>query len=195
GEINKRGTIVRIAIGKRGLALLIVCISCAGLSFAQAPPSSIQIFMPNGAMPSHAIQLVIVSDRGQTDNVFTDSKGVYQMRTPTTLSMSYTLTIESDRQTYDTTVTTFRLDRNTPARIPVFLKALPPEKRPTGSSAVLDVANFEGNVPTKARAAYKRGIEFVNSGQFEQAIPQFHQAISLYPKYVRAINDLGATFM
>ena len=183
----------RIRVGLQGLVLTIVCLICFGSTLGQAPPSSIQIFMPNGGMPSHPIPLTLVRDGGYTDTVFTDSKGIFLMRTPTTQAVSYTATIEGDRQTYDTTTTTFRLDRNTPARITVFLKPLPPEKRP--ANAVLDVANFEGNVPAKARAAYKRALESISAGQFEHAIPDFQEAISLYPKYVRAMNDLGVAFM
>jgi len=185
---------MRRILGLSGLALAI-CLVSFGSGRAQAPPSSIQLFMPNGGMPSRAIRLTIVSDRGETDTTFTDSKGVFLMRTPTTQSIGYTLTVESDRQTFDTTTTTFRLDRNSPARITVFLKALPPERHPTGTSAVLDVGTFEGNIPTKARAAYKQAMESVNNGDLEKAIPNLQQAISLYPQYVRALNDLGVTFM
>jgi Flp pilus assembly protein TadD len=185
----------RICVGLQGLGLTILCLVCFGSALGQAPPSSIQIFMPNGGMPSHAIQLTLVRDGGYTDTVFTDSKGIFLMRTPTTQAVSYTATIEGDRQTYDTTTITFRLDRNSPARINVFLKPLAAEKRPAGANSVLDVANFEGNVPGKARAAYKRAMELISAGQFEHAISYFQEAINIYPKYVRAMNDLGVAFM
>ena len=151
--------------------------------------------MPNGSAPTHAIRLSVVSDRGQTETVFTDSKGVFPMRTPTNQTIYYTVTIETDRQTFDTTTTSFKLDRNSPSRIIVFLKALPGEKRPAKEDAIIDVANYEASVPAKARAAYKRAMEFVNNEQLENAIPELQQAISIYPQYVRAINDLGVTLM
>ena len=185
----------RTCLGVQSLVLCIVCFAALESVLAQAPPSSIQLFMPNGSAPTHAIRLTLVTDRGQTDTAFTDSKGVYLMRTPTSQSIYYTVTIETDRQTFDTTTTTFRLDRNSPARIPVFLKALPAEKRPAKADAVLDVATYEANVPAKARAAYKRAMDSINEGQLENAIPELQQAISIYPQYVRAINDLGVTFM
>src|SRR5437867_3061503 len=143
----------------QGLILVVVCLICVRAALAQAPPSSIQLFMPNGSAPTRAIRLTIVTDRGQTDTVYTDSKGVYMMRTPANQSIYYTATIETDRETFDTTTTTFKLDRNSPARIPVFLKALPAIKRPAKGDAILDIANYEANIPPKARSAYKRALD------------------------------------
>jgi Flp pilus assembly protein TadD len=178
-----------------GVILAFAAFIAAGSNQGQAPASSIQLYMPNGGMPSRAIRLTLVTDRGETDTVFTDSKGVFLMRTPTASSINYTVTIDTDRQTFDTTVSSFRLDRNSPARIPIFLRPLSGEKRVVGASAVLDAANFEGNIPAKAKAAYKRGMDSINSGKLEDAIPELQQAISIYPEYVRARNDLGVTFM
>ncbi|HEY2974023.1 MAG TPA: tetratricopeptide repeat protein [Pyrinomonadaceae bacterium] len=185
----------RIFLSLQSLVLTIICLVFSANALAQSPPSSIQLFMPNGGMPSHPIQLTLVRSDGYTDTVFTDSKGTLQMRTPTIQGVNYTATINGDRQTYDTTTITFSLYRNTPARITVFLKPLPAEKRPAKADAVLDVANFEGNVPAKARTPYKRAMELVSADQLERAIPAFQEAISRYPKYVRAMNDLGVTFM
>jgi len=177
------------------LFVAIVFLAGFGNTVAQAPPSSIQIFLPNGGMPSHAIQLSLARDDGFTDTVFTDSKGIYVMRTPTNQAVSYTVTIQGDRQMFDTTTINFRLDRNSPARIPIFLKALSAERRPGNGNSVLDVANYEGNVPPKARAAYKLAMESASAGHFDRAIPDFQEAIAIFPEYVRALNDLGVAFM
>jgi tetratricopeptide (TPR) repeat protein len=60
---------------------------------------------------------------------------------------------------------------------------------------VLDVASLESNVPEKARAAYKRALDSINEGRFENAIFSLKEAINEYPEYVRALNDLGVVFM
>jgi len=185
----------RIRFGLQGLILVVVCLASVNGALAQAPPSSIQLFMPNGSSPTRAVRIFIVTDRGQTDTVFTDSKGVYMMRTPTTQSLYYTITIETDRQTFDTTTTTFKLDRNSPARIVVFLKSLPAIKRPAKEDSILDITTYEANIPSKARAAYKRALDSINNDHLESAISDLQQAINLYPTYVAALNDLGVTYM
>jgi tetratricopeptide (TPR) repeat protein len=185
------------------LALAIVCLLTAGNALAQntgqnqsssgSPvPSSIQIFLPNGGQPANAIRLTLVRDNGQILVVFTDSKGRYPIQTPRNETAVYTVTIETDRLTYATTKATVRLDRATPGQAIIFLNPITTERSAPG---VLDVSNYEDNVPGKARNAYKRAMDSAGAGQFEKAISGFKEAIGLYPQYVKAFNDLGVVYM
>ena len=177
----------------QGLVLAVICLVPPGNALAQAP-SSIQIFMPNGGIPSRAIRLSLVrDDSGFPETVFTDSNGKYRIATPRTQTIFYVVTVESDRQTYDTTTAVFRLDRGIPNQTNIFLKPLTVEKLP--SDAVLDAANFEGNVPPKAHAAYKQAMVAISKDQYGSAISSLQQAITIYPQYVRALNDLGVIFL
>jgi tetratricopeptide (TPR) repeat protein len=177
------------------LTLTIGCLLASQTANAQAP-SSIQLFMPNGGgPPSQVMRLTLVRDDGFIDTVFTDSKGKYSITTPKGggTTVFYTVTVETDNQTYATTTATFRLDPNNPNQTAIFLRPLTAAK--SAVPAVVDVTNFEGNVPSKARAAYKRGMDFVGEGKLESAIPSLQEAISIYPQYVRALNDLGVAYL
>jgi Flp pilus assembly protein TadD len=176
----------------RSLMLVFVLLTSVGSAFAQSP-SSIQIFMPNGGLPPAPIRISITRDDGFSDIVFTDSKGKYQLPTPRNDTVTYRLVIESDKLTYDTTTASITLDRNSPNQHNVFLRQLSIVKLP--ADAVLDVSNYEKNVPSRARAAYKRGMEAVNQGQAEGAITNLQEAITLYPQYARALNDLGVVYL
>lgn len=180
----------RVSFALQGLVLAVDCLVPVG-ALAQAP-SSIQVFLPNGGMPNHAIRLNMVRDDGYTNMVFTDSNGIFLIATPRTQTVHYTVTIESDGQTYGKTVATFTQDRGSPNRTAIFLKPFVADKLTTG---VLDAGNIESNVPTKARAAYKRAMDLVGNGELENAIGGLQQAIRLYPQYVTALNDLGVVFM
>jgi tetratricopeptide (TPR) repeat protein len=183
----------RTWFGLNFLITVVICLVASGVALAQVP-SSIQIFMPNGGgTPSRSLRLTLARDDGFIDTVFTDSKGKYQIDTPRNGAAFYTVTIETDRQTYATTTATFRLYPGTPNETAIFLRPLEAEKLP--ANAALDVTNFEGTVPAKARAAYKRGMDFVSAGNLESAIGSLQEAISVYPQYVRALNDLGVIFL
>ncbi len=182
-----------VRFGLRGLVLAIFCLVPLGSALAQAPPSSVQIFMPNGGMPSRALLMNIVSDDGRTDVVFTDSKGIYSMRTPTAGAVNYTVTIRGDDQTFETSTLRFRIERNSPGRFFVFLKPIASAKLPV--NGVVDATTLESNVPSRAHAAYQRAMESIGKGQLEIAISSLHEAIRIYPEYVRARNDLGVVFM
>lgn len=176
----------------RGLTLALLSLAFAGISFGQSP-SSIQIFMPNGGMPPAPVRISMTRDDGYTDIIFTDSKGKYQLGTPRNETVTYRLVIDGDKLTYDTTTASITLDRNSPNQHNVFLRPLSMVKLP--APGVLDVTNYEKNVPSKARVAYKRGMESVGQGHAESAITNLQEAITLYPQYVRALNDLGVVYL
>ncbi len=175
------------------VAALAVCLFCAAPLFAQQP-SSIQLFMPNGGgAPNRNIQMTLMTDTGFVDIVVTDSKGKYLLRTPRGQSIFYTVTVEGDRQTFGTTTARIRFDANNPSEITIFLNPYVPPK--SGKTGVVDVSEFEANIPSSARAAYKRGMTFISEGNLEQAINSLEEAVADYPQYVRALNDLGVTLM
>jgi Flp pilus assembly protein TadD len=185
----------RSCFGLQGLVVVAVCLIPAANAFAQAPfPSAIQIFMPNGGIPPRPIRLTLVrDDNGFPEIAFTDTSGKHRLPTPRAQTVNYVVTIEGDGQTFATTTASFRLDRGIPNQVNVFLKLITSEKRP--GDAVLNAANFEGNVPGKARAAYKRAMEAVSNDKFQIAISGLEQAITLYPQYVKALNDLGVIYL
>ena len=183
-----------VRFGLLGLVIVAICLAAPAVSRGQSPPSSVQIFMPNGGTPRGTLRLELARDDGMRDVVFTDSKGLFQIATPRTgITVRYTVTIEGDRQTYATTTVSITLYGGSPAQTAVFLKPITSERRP--ANGVLDVASLESNIPGKARAAYKRAMDSINEGQFDSAILSLKEAISDYPEYVRAINDLGVVFM
>jgi len=55
----------RIGFGLPGLILAILCL--VGSALAQAPPSSVQLFLPNGGMPSGALMMTMVTDEGRNN--------------------------------------------------------------------------------------------------------------------------------
>lgn len=188
-----------VRFGLRGLVLGICCFLPFAGAMAQtagsatAPASSVQIFLPNGGMPTRSLLMTLASDEGRTETVFTDSKGIYAMRTPTARAVNYTITLKGDNQTYETTTSTFRIEKNSPGRFLIFLKPIASAKLPV--NGVVDAANLDSNVPSKAHAAYQRAMEFIAKGQLESAIAGLQEAISLYHEYVKARNDLGVVFM
>ena len=188
-----------VGLGLRGLVLAIFCLVPLESALAQtssstgAPPSSVQIFMPNGGIPGRALMMTVVSDQGRTDLVITNSGGIYSMRTPTAGAVNYTVTVKGDNQTFDTTSSSFRIEKNSPGRFFVFLKPMAAAAKPV--NGVIDAATLESNVPSKAHAAYQRAMESIGKGQLEVAIGSLLEAIRLYPEYVRARNDLGVVYM
>lgn len=185
----------RIGLVLRIFSLAIIFSFSLGLALAQGGmTSNVQVFLPSGSPPPGVVRLNLVREDGYMDTVFTDAKGKCELPNPTQASVNYTVTIQGDELTYDTTTAALIIYRNQPAYLTIFLRPFSGgAKKPVNE--VLDVTNFEKNVPQKAHNAYKRAMESVNAKKFDNAITELQQAISLYPEYVRAYNDLGVLFM
>ncbi|MBV9926679.1 MAG: tetratricopeptide repeat protein [Acidobacteria bacterium] len=166
---------------------------CArGVTCAQAPPA-IQIFMPNGDRPARELRLQLTRDDGRIETVFTDSKGKFQFTGDLNGIHDYEVRIEGDGRTFDTTSTSLRFLRGQVSYVPVFLNpfkgpGLPPNE-------VVDASGVDNDVPADARAAYERAMKAVGGGRAEEALGELKRAVDAYPKYARALNDLGVLYL
>ena len=60
---------------------------------------------------------------------------------------------------------------------------------------VVSAAELKQAVPSAAKKQYELGLKFVNKGNFQQAATHFQEAITIYPEYLAARNDLGAQYL
>jgi tetratricopeptide (TPR) repeat protein len=60
---------------------------------------------------------------------------------------------------------------------------------------VVSAAELQQSVPPAAKKEYAQGIRFVAKGNFPQAAAHFETAVSIYPSYLAARNDLGAQYL
>ena len=65
--------------------------------------------------------------------------------------------------------------------------------QPTSTEAMISAVDL--NVPSKAKKEYAKGGQAAKKRDWEEAQTRFEKAISLYPQYVAAHNDLGVVFM
>lgn len=172
----------------QGLLLLPV-FTCTFL--AQAPPA-IQFFMPGGGLPGRELRFTLTLPDGRIEILFTDTKGKFPLTGGLVRDGDYTLQIESDRRTFETTVQRFKLVRGTISYLPIFLQPLRSEVSPR---AVVDVAAYDAKVPPEARAAHEAAMQAVSAGNAEIAISEFTRALALYPQHLRALNDLGVLYL
>jgi tetratricopeptide (TPR) repeat protein len=63
------------------------------------------------------------------------------------------------------------------------------------ASRVVSVAELRQSVPVAARKEYQLGLKLVAKGDVASAAAHFQNAVSLYPEYLAARNDLGAQFL
>ncbi len=149
-----------------------------------------QIFLPNGAPLQRQVRFTLTTENGmRTEIFFTDSNGRIAMPP---VSSRYTITVESDGESYDTTAVSF--DPVVAGQyITVHLRPLKPKSpQPAG---IIDANDVDRSVTPKAKEAYDAAVKSLETNQYEQAIEMLKQAIALQPRYFHAYNDLGVVYM
>jgi tetratricopeptide (TPR) repeat protein len=174
-----------------GLPLLVLLLTGANVMAAQAP-SSIQFFMPGGALPTRPLRFTLTLPDGRIEILFTDTKGKFPITSDLVREGDYTLVIESDKRTYERTISRFRLMRGTINYLPIFLQ---PMKGEAPTKGTVDVSEFDAKVPAEARTAYDQAMKFVNDTKTNEAVSEFTRALAIYPQYLRALNDLGVLYL
>ena len=177
-----------------GVRVLLVGLWLSISSFGQAPPS-IQVFMPDGSLPPREMRFTLTTDTGRIDTFYTDSKGrfLFTRAEGLTPNAGYTITIQGDGRTFDTTTISFKYYGNTVFYVPVFLR--PPATAASKPAEVVDLAELDLLAPKEARDAYDDAMKTLRSGRAEEAITKLKGALKIYPQYFRALNDLGVLFM
>jgi Flp pilus assembly protein TadD len=173
-------------------AVLAIVFFLPVLTPAQASPS-IQFFMPNGTYPPREIRFEMAIDNGRVETFFSDSKGKFLLTRLLGLKpdAEYRIKVIGDGLTFDTT--TFSFKEYGVYYIPIYLKPL--THQPAPPAKLVDLAEFDADVPIEARRAYETAISSFKEGQREDAVRGLERAIEIYPNYFRAINDLGVILM
>jgi len=161
-------------------------------AYGQAP-SAVQVFMPNGERPAREMRFTLTRDDGRVEILFTDSKGKFQLTGDLARDREYSITIDGDRRSFETTTTRFRILRGGITYVPIFLKAYQGESRP--KAGVIDATYLDADVPSDARSSYEQAMKAVGEARVDEALRLFNVALSIHPKYLRALNDLGVLYL
>jgi tetratricopeptide (TPR) repeat protein len=170
------------------ISLLLLCPAPA---WAQGP-SAIQFFMPGGGLPTRSLRFTLILPDGRQEILLTDTKGKFSITGDLVRQGEYSLNIEGDKRTFETTSLRFRLPRGAISYQPVFLR---PMKSVAPTKAAADVAEYDKKTPPEARAVHEQATKLANQNKPDEAISEFTRALAIYPQSVRALNELGMLYL
>lgn len=177
------------------MLLLLVC-GFTHLAHAQLPPSGGggilvfgRVYLPDGK-PAPKAKVYIEASTGMTREAICDDSGNYEIRGMTNgryrvkainpaASGQYSDPAESDStRSYASRV-----------HIDVYLRLPLTEQKQNLNPGTINAD--DAAIPPAARKAYEQGLKFQKENQADKALPQFQQAIELYPKYLQAFTARG----
>ena len=152
-----------------------------------------RVTLPSGfAMEGYA-RITLRTDQSILSTLYTNNSGEFQIRN---LSQGiYFVEAEIKNSKFETTVRRVELGRGLMVDVNMELRE---KKDPSGinhTAKVVSAAELQQTIPSAAKKQYELGLKLVNKGDFQEAATHFQNALSIYPEYLAARNDLGAQYL
>lgn len=155
-----------------------------------------RIYFPSGRQAETLIKVKLESTNSGELSVLADANGSFAFRSLE--PGSYTVIIEGGDQ-YETLRENIFIDKDvghvrSGARniiVPIYL--LPKRSARGTKPGVLNAAL--ASVPAPARELYNKALESAHAGDSKKAIEQLKNALSYYPEFALALNELGVQYL
>jgi len=151
-----------------------------------------RVILPSGFSANRNVRITVRNSLSTLSTFYTNKQGEFHLNN---LSEGiYYVQAEVDDRSLEPIIEKVSLGRGIVRKLTLELR----EKKTLvliNPARVVSVAELRQVVPVAARKEYELGLKLVNKGDFTQAAEHFQQAISLYPEYLAARNDLGAQYL
>ena len=151
-----------------------------------------RVILPSGSPANRNVRITLRNSLSTLSTLYTNKQGEFHI-----INLSegtYYVQAEVDDRSFDPVTEKVPLGRGIVRKLTLELgeKKTPVLSNP---ARVVSVAELRQVVPIAARKEYELGLKLVKEGDITQAAEHFQQAISLYPEYLAARNDLGAQYL
>ena len=151
-----------------------------------------RVTLPSGFTVEGYARITLRTDQSILSTIYTNNSGEFQIRN---LSEGiYYVQAELSQSNFEPVVRRVELGRGLMVDLTLELR----EKKdvsPTRQGKVVSAAELRQTVPSAAKKQYALGLKFVSKGNIQQAANHFQEALSIYPEYLAARNDLGAQYL
>ena len=152
-----------------------------------------QVTLPSGFAAKRYVKITLRNTQSVLSTIYTNRYGEFQIRN--LAEGTYYVQAEVQDGSFDPVVHHVALGRGLVARLTMELRE---KKEPTAVRAgagVVSAAELQQAVPPAARKEYEQGAKRANKGEYLQAAAHFEKALSIFPDYLIAKNDLGAQYL
>lgn len=152
-----------------------------------------RVTLPSGFGVEGYARITLRNDQSVLQTIYTNNSGEFQLRNLS--EGTYYVQAEVSNSKFEPVVQKVALGRGLMVDLNMELR----EKKDPAVSArvskVVSAAELQQSVPPAAKKQYELGLKLVNKGEFQQAANRFQEALTIYPEYLAARNDLGAQYL
>jgi Tfp pilus assembly protein PilF len=153
------------------------------------------VYYPSGRTVDKRVKVTLTSLKGGEFFTLSDDNGVFGFRRVG--GGTYIVAVDAGKE-YEQVSETLDVAENTRAN-PVgitYTMQIQLRLRPANANAKPGVVNASAaNVPKAAADLYQQGIASLNAGDRKKALEQLNAAVTLYPTFVLALNQISAIYM
>lgn len=175
----------------RAQAMAGLLLVCAVVVFAQGGSIQGQLLLPDGSPLNESTRISLETLRGVKGTLFTDNQGRFNF--PGLTPGAYQVIVEGDGNRYETTTANVEVFPSSPALLTITLKEKK-DGRTKGNNSV-SATELDTEIPPKAKKEFERASAAVAENKPTEAMIHLRQAIAIYPRYLKARNDLGAQLL
>jgi Tfp pilus assembly protein PilF len=179
-------------------AAIVVTVLCVCAAMGQAGTSSTgsirgRVVLPNDAPVFESVSIRLESLRGVRSTGFTDNQGNFSFRAlPIGI---YEVVVEADRNLFDLVSTKVEVFPNAPSVVTVVLRRRTDAVKEKPGGNTISTGELDPNIPSAAKKEFELAASAAKDKNPEKAIAHLHKAIAIYPRYLKAHNDLGAQLL
>lgn len=151
-----------------------------------------RVTLPSGFNAEGYARITLSNQQSTLSTLYTNNSGEFQIRNLS--EGTYFVQAELAHGNFEPVVKKVELGRGLMVDLTFELK----EKHgleSTRRAKLVSAAELRQVVPAAAKKQYELGLKFVTKGDYQKAADHFQQAVSIYPDYLAARNDLGAQFL
>lgn len=148
-----------------------------------------RVMLPGGGFVTENVKITLQTLRGTVATIFTETQGQFEF--PDLPPALYYLEVEADQEKFEVLTESVQVFRGAPSVVALTLKPRVQAQAKSPADRFISVTELSQNIPSQAKKEFNKASEAANAGRTEDAIAHLRKAISVFPDFVRARNDLG----
>ena len=153
-----------------------------------------RVVLRDGSFVSESVKLTLKTLREETGvTIFTDSQGQFEFSN--LAPGNYKIEVDADPQRFDLLTQNVQVFRGIHSVLTLSLKEKSSAAASASGRSVVSTGELDGDIPANARKEFEKARHSGETGNRDEAIAHLRKAISFYPNYVMAYNDLGTYLM
>jgi tetratricopeptide (TPR) repeat protein len=152
-----------------------------------------RVTLPSGFSADRNVKITLKNSQSVLSTLYSNKHGEFQF-----INLSegvYYIQAEVDDVNFEPVVEKVTLGRGIVWELTLQLRERKSRQAMSVGARVISAAEARQPVPASAKKEYNQAVKFVAKGDFLQAAAHFREALSIYPDYLAARNDLGAQYL